>query len=271
MKVSKKRLIEIVTEEITRTMKEVHGDWWTTGKYRDRGYKRRRNDPHHIHRAEATPAAPELPPEPGPGDSNYDQGKEDALAQRDNFDHTTATWKPGTWDNIQPNRPQPRSTPEDRAYMKGYMHYLYRKDLDETMQEGYRKNINEPGRGMSRNERIEMEKAQALEDAETDDMNRDDPYYEKDYPEPRIEDLRRMGITGRIPLRGQPGPLPSEHPQLSPGGVYWVRRWEMREDPDDEDDETKSSLSWMLRNFQTTKEMRDKMMQDWNERYGSNG
>jgi len=135
MKVSKKRLIEIITEEISRTMKEVHGEWWTTGPYRR--YKRRRNDPHHIHRAEAPPAAPELPPEPGPGDSNYDQGKEDALAQRDNFDHTTATWKPGTWDNIQPNRPQPRSTPEDRAYMKGYMHYLYRKDLDETMQEGY--------------------------------------------------------------------------------------------------------------------------------------
>ena len=61
MKVSKKRLIEIITEEIARTMKEVHGDWWTGGKYQ--GYRRDRNDPHHIHRAEAKPPPQRSSPE----------------------------------------------------------------------------------------------------------------------------------------------------------------------------------------------------------------
>jgi len=134
MKVSKKRLIEIVTEEISRVRKEAYYRKYTPG-----GSPHRDLDPRHSPRRRRAPERThvDVSPEPGPGDANYEQGKEDALAQRDNFDHTTATWKPGTSDNIQPNRPKPRSSAEDRAYMKGYMHYLYRKDSDEAMQEGY--------------------------------------------------------------------------------------------------------------------------------------
>ena len=134
MKITRSQLKKIRKEEISMMLEEAYYRKYTPG-----GSEHRDLDPRQSPRRPRRRSVPrrlELPPAPGPGDSNYDQGKEDALAHRDNFDHTTATWKPGTSDNIQPNRPQPRSTPEDRAYMKGYRHYLYRKDLDATMQEG---------------------------------------------------------------------------------------------------------------------------------------
>ena len=207
MKVSKKRLIEIVTEEISRVRKEAYYRKYTPG-----GSPHRDLDPRHSprrRRRRSVPRRGELPPEPGPGDSNYDQGKEDALAQRDNFDHTTATWKPGTSDNIQPNRPQPRSTPEDRAYMKGYMHYLYRKDLDEAMQEGTWD--DRPNRRKSRTQQMADANDHAEEDAEFI-HSWDHDYDDRDLPHNH---------------HGKYGWGPDEAGIGEAGKYYWKRRREV--------------------------------------------
>jgi hypothetical protein len=208
MKITRSQLKKILKEEISKMLEEAYYRKYTPGgsEHRDldprQGRRRRRR--------RSIPRPLELPPEPGPGDPNYDQGKEDALAQRDNFDHTTATWKPGTSDNTQPNRPQPRSTPEDRAYMKGYMHYLYRKDLDETMQESFR--------FMSKNQ-IQAQINQAEDDGE------DDGSLLAYYPEDMTANEAGNFMYGNSPDPKYWGDAIRVHPDAVK--AYWARRKEV--------------------------------------------